>query len=145
MNISQENNENAKLGLFPGKFDPFTEANVEIVDQALLVFDQILILVCDKEEEAAKQRATIIAQYYEEASNVGVGYWSGLLVNFISGTRVSAIIRTLKNSTILQKEKDLYYSHQDLGVKLPFVYFMTSRENSHVSSEIHKDVVAYLN
>ena len=142
-----ENGElkNVKLALYPGRFDPLTEANEEIINKALLVFDQVLILVCDKDEESAKQRATSIAQYFEQKPNVGVGYWSGLLVNFIQGTNVTAIIRGIKTGTKLEKEQVLYYSHEDLGIKVPFVYFMNSRQNSHVSSNVFKDVLTYLN
>lgn len=145
MDLSKENQNNTKLALYPGRFDHFTEANDDIVQKALLVFDEVLILACDKNEERAKQKAVVLAEYYENHPNVGVGYWSNLLVNFIQNTRVSAIIRTLKNNTDLRQEQDLYYSHQDLGIQIPFVYFMTSREKAHMSSKIHQNVLDYLN
>lgn len=150
MNLEQELNlelnqeQPSKLALFPGQFDPFNESHEEIVAQASALFEEVLILVCDPVEELAKQRGMHIAELYQNYSNIGVGYWSELLVNFLQGTRVTAIIRGLKNNTDLNRERSLYYSHQDLGVQIPFIYFMNSREKAHISSSIYKEGLKYI-
>jgi pantetheine-phosphate adenylyltransferase len=151
MNLEQEINlelnqaEIKKLALFPGRFDPFNEAHQEIISQASSIFEEVLILVCDPNEEAAKERGMYIAELYADYSNIGVGYWSDLLVNFLQNTRVCAIIRGLKNNTNLNRERTLCYSHQDLGIQIPFVYFMNSRQASHISSTVYKEGLKYLN
>jgi pantetheine-phosphate adenylyltransferase len=150
MNLEQEINlelnqvQTSKLALFPGQFDPFNEAHQEIISQASSIFEEILILVCDPNEENAKERGMWIAGLYADYSNIGVGYWSDLLVNFLQNTRVCANIRPLKNNTDLNRERTLYYSHQDLGIQIPFIYFMNSRQTSHVSSNVYKEGLKYL-
>jgi pantetheine-phosphate adenylyltransferase len=131
---------NLRLALYPGKFKYFHEGHFDTVQKALKLFDQVLILCCDTpdQEEDLFERAQRVAGVFEEEDRVGVGYWTGLLAQYTQDTRISAIIRPLKDSTIISKEKSIVYANEDMGVSVPFVYLPVSRNHSHITSKTYQ-------
>lgn len=132
--------------LYPGKFFPFHEGHEEIVNQALKMFDTVTVLVCADDLAVAEQRGISIAQLFAHNARVAVGTWNGLLTQYVNEGQMeyTAIVRGLRNTTDLQYEKDLQYTHEDLGVGIPFVYFITSRELAHISGTTKRAIAKYL-
>ena len=130
--------------LYPGKFYPFHEGHEEIVNQTLKVFDTVTILVCDSDLDEALKRGHEIVKYFEHNKRVGVATWNGLLAAYTNENPFSCIVRGLRNTTDLQYEKDLQYTHEDLGIGIPFVYFITSREKAHISGTFKRAIAKHI-
>lgn len=135
-----------KNALYPGKFYPFHEGHEEMVNNALKVFDTVTVLVCDDDLAKAEVRGVTVAKIFEHNARVGVATWNGLLTHFVNGAngQYDCIVRGLRNTTDLQYEKDLQYTHEDLGVGIPFVYFITSREKAHISGTFKRAIAKYI-
>lgn len=132
-----------KTALYPGKFFPFHIGHAEMVHKGLELFDAVCILVCDDNLDAAHARAMQINELYKDNNRIAIATWSGLLADFTNQNSFNAIIRGLRNTTDLQYEKDLLYNYEDMGIQTPFVYFMTSRENSHISGTMERAKAKY--
>ena len=133
-------NENIKIAIYPGAFKFFHEAHFDVVKKALTIFDQVIILCCDQPnlERELYERAQNIAEVFQDEDQVGVGYWTGLLAQYLQGTKVSAIIRPFKDSTDLRKEQTIIYTNEDLGVSIPFLYIPVSRSLSHITTRTYE-------
>lgn len=78
------------LAIFPGSFDPFTDAHEYVVKQVCKLYDTVIILVSDNTQKKCmftpQERATMIEQLIENqawAKNcVGVDVWNGLITDF---------------------------------------------------------------
>ena len=53
---------------------------------------------------------------------------------------ITGIIRGLRNGNDLQYEMNQQYWNEDVGVKIPFTYFITDRSLAHVSSSAIRSV-----
>lgn len=78
------------IAIFPGSFDPFTDAHEYVVRQASQLYDKVIILVSDNAQKkcmfAAKDRVTMIEQFIEYSllarRGVTVDMWDGLVTDF---------------------------------------------------------------
>lgn len=98
-----------KRVLFPGSFNPFTRGHADIVERALLLFDEVVIAIgCNvqKTDDAQKQermqqemaaRAACIAQRYVHASRVRVITYTTLTAEVAQQQQACAILRSVRS------------------------------------------------
>ena len=67
-------NENSRIALFTGTFDPFTTGHASVVRRALPLFDHLVIAVAVSErkhtQEEISERVAAIASLYEDDPRV---------------------------------------------------------------------------
>jgi pantetheine-phosphate adenylyltransferase len=136
-----------RIGLYPGSFNPLHSGHKDIIQKALKVFDKVLLLVASNPD---KDIFTNIDELHKSIKKITMNSaildwypWKGdSLKNFLDldphsydeRNKPSAIIRGLRNGHDLQYEMNQQYWNEDVGIKIPFVYFITDRKLSHVSS-----------
>ena len=126
------------VGIYPGSFNPWHKGHEDVLKKALQVFDQVLIV-----EGTNPEKQTTYFHLPDEiketyGDRVIVGGFSNLLVDAIESFshqyNIVAVIRGLRNGSDLQYEMNQQYWNEDLGLKIPVVYFITDRSLSHISS-----------
>lgn len=78
------------IAIFPGSFDPFTDAHEYVVKQASQLYDKVIILVSDNAQKkcmfTTKTRVKMIEQFIEHnlltRRGVAVDMWDGLITDF---------------------------------------------------------------
>lgn len=134
-----------KKAIYPGSFNPWHEGHEDVLQKALMVFDEVVIAFGDNPEKPSiydrdlyrLDLAVELGQKYP--GKVSVVGFSGLLVGAIKEEHV-AVIRGLRNGYDLQYEQNLQYCNEDLGLKIPVVYFVAGRNCAHVSSTMIRSV-----
>jgi len=135
-----------KTALYPGSFDPWHKGHQDILVKALSVFDKVIVAVTDnhakKPETLPEERvATIVAKNYGRVNctnRVKVICSSEMLPNLASQTNADVVIRGIRNGDDLSKEQMQQYWYEDLGMKVPVVYFVSDRTLVHMSSSAVK-------
>lgn len=66
-----------KVTLFPGSFDPITYGHIDVVDQALKIYDKVIICVLINSSKnkglfSIKERAELIKEIYKDNPNIEV-------------------------------------------------------------------------
>ena len=78
-------NENSRIALFTGTFDPFTTGHASVVRRALPLFDHLVIAVAVSErkhtQEEISERVAAIASLYEDDPRVSVRPYSDLTID----------------------------------------------------------------
>ena len=127
-----------KLGIYAGSFNPWHKGHDDILKKALAVFDNVLVL--QYQNDTVKNKDFLLEACKNE--RVEAGFFSGFLVDAVKKLNATAIIRGLRNGVDLDYEKSTQYWNEDLGLKIPTVYFMCDRNLVHLSSssirEIHR-------
>lgn len=131
------------LGFYPGSFNPWHTGHYDILDKALRVFDRVVIGIGQNPEKP--KRPSDIDWFREiearHEDRVGLYIFKGLQATAVDEWEwdhpeesFTAVVRGLRNGMDLQFETNQQYWNEDLGLKIPTVFFITDRKLSHISS-----------
>ena len=96
----------AKIGIYPGTFDPMTNGHLNIIQRSLKIVDKLIIGVADNLNKkpllSIDERKNIISNdvYFLQKTNkiIEIQNVNGLLTNFAKKFDADCIIRGLKSS-----------------------------------------------
>ena len=143
--------------IYPGSFNPWHLGHEDILRKALGIFDEVVVARGINPE---KENKTIIISNNQLADAINgslfdedIGNYkdyrvkcvtfNGLLVDEVKKQNVNAVIRGLRNGDDLQYEMNQQYWSEDLGLKVPIVYFICDRKLSHISSSMLRMVGSF--
>jgi pantetheine-phosphate adenylyltransferase len=133
-----------KLAIYPGSFDPITNAHVDIVLRGLDVFGRILVAVLENPKKAplftTKERVAMIGKIFEGREEVEVTSFSGLLVEFAKARGTNTVIRGLRAISDFEYEFQMALMNRRLSPEMETLFMMPSQEYSFLSSSLVKEV-----
>jgi pantetheine-phosphate adenylyltransferase len=150
-----------KVAIYPGSFDDWHDGHTDILLKALKVFDKVIVArginpkkkpYMDNEisqyrhEQLEATMETILNGY---TGQVHVVSFTGLLADKVAELNehyrnpISAVVRGLRNVQDLCGEQIQQYWNEDLGLKIPTVYFVADRNLVHLSSSAIKAVEGF--
>ena len=104
-------NENRRVAMFPGTFDPFTIGHESIVLRALNLFDEVVVAVVNNNEKKSfmslENRMRYIESVFEDNPRVRVVAFGGLLVDVAKAEKVDCLIRGVRTVQDFEYEKNL--------------------------------------
>ena len=139
-----------KRGLYPGSFNPWHVGHWDVLVKALQIFEEVHICQMYNPTKGVAKVLPFSALTHDELGNkyegreellkrVAITAHGGLLVD-IASANYDAIIRGLRNGSDLQYEQNMQYWNEDLGLKIPVIYFVTDRKLSHISSSALREL-----
>jgi pantetheine-phosphate adenylyltransferase len=141
-----ENNQNCRVALFPGSFDPFTRGHESIVRRALPLFDKFVIAIgvnADKRSfMTMEQRKAWIESIFKDSPQVEVITYTSMTVDVAREVGAQFIVRGVRLIQDFENEKHLAEVNRDLtGIETILLY--TLPEYSHISSSIVRELFRY--
>ena len=138
---------NKKIAVFPGSFSPYTLGHKYIIDKALPLFDKIIIAVGTNSEKkyffSEEQRLKWIKDLYQNEPKIEIKTYDGLTVDFCRINNAQFILRGLRNSKDFNYEKEIAQINQTLENSIETIFIITSKEYSHISSTLVREVAKY--
>tara|TARA_Y200000002_G_scaffold118305_1_gene96838 strand:- start:165 stop:617 length:453 start_codon:yes stop_codon:yes gene_type:complete len=133
-----------KKAIFPGSFDPITIGHVDIIKRAMKVFDEIIIAVGDNTDKKymfpKEKRVEFVKQTFNNYNSIKIESYSGLTVDFCKKNNTEFMIRGLRNPADFEFEKSIALTNRKM-TDIETIFFLTSPENSFVSSSIVRDLI----
>jgi pantetheine-phosphate adenylyltransferase len=129
--------------LVPGSFDPPTNGHLDVIERCAGLFDRVLVGVVENPAKApmfsAEERVTMLEQCAASWSNVEVGSFSGLLVDYCAQQGIDLIVKGLRAMTDFDYEFQMSQMNRHLsGIVTLFV--ATKAEYGYLSSSLVKQV-----
>ena len=135
---------NKKTAIFQGTFDPFTLGHLRVLQDALTVFDRVIVLLLINPEKvplfSVEERKEMISKSVEDLSGVEVDSYQGLLVDYMKERDLYISVRGIRN------EKDSIYEMKNHALSKAFypplqtLFLACPKENVAISSSTVKQM-----
>ena len=136
-----------KRAVYPGTFDPFTIAHLEIVKRGLRIFDEVIIAVAPSQRKqplfSLEERLNMIAKSVQDLQGVRVEAFGGLIANYVKDKKGVAIIRGLRAVSDFEYEMQMAMMNRRLNSEIETVFLMPSEEYSFLTSTSVKEVASF--
>lgn len=134
--------------VYAGSFDPFTLGHLDIVEQAVPLFDEVEILFC---VNSNKKRFTPAEKMFDQVteycrahfgSKVKVRFVNNYVVaDYCKTYEIDYFIRGLRNTTDYLYEENIAKINNEINPDLKTIYFRT--RNEVISSSMVKELYKY--
>lgn len=118
-----------------GTFDPLTFGHIELVEKALKLFDEVVVLMLVNPEKNAEYshevRLDAIKEYFKNRKNVSADYYEGYAVDYCNKNGIGCLIRGIRNKEDFPYEKQMAKFNLEKG-GIPTVFFFS--DCSHITS-----------
>ncbi|MFR9503813.1 MAG: pantetheine-phosphate adenylyltransferase [Rikenellaceae bacterium] len=136
-----------RIAIFPGSFDPFTRGHAAVVEQALSLFDHVVIAIgCNSEKRgfmSIDSRKALIEELYRSQSRVEVASYEGLTIDFARARGAVAIIRGMRSTIDFEYERTLAAVNSRLCCDIATVVLFAPSHLADVSSNIVRELYSY--
>ena len=141
----------ARIGIYPGTFDPVTNGHMDIISRAIRVVDQLIIGVAinagkgplftlDERVEMVNHEISLLADGASDRINVQP--FEGLLTNLAVSCNASLIIRGLRAVSDFEYEFQMTGMNRRLNPEIETVFLTASEKHQFISSRLVKEIVS---
>lgn len=137
----------ARIALFAGSFDPFTRGHAAVVEEALHLFDEVVVAVGENISKRGlltiEQRCRLIEDVYKANPRVRVASYSTLTGDFARQIGAVALVRGVRNTIDFEAERTMQAANRYLYPELTTVLLVTAAEYQHISSSMVRELLAF--
>lgn len=133
------------IAIFPGSFDPITNAHIDIIERALPLFDKIYVAIG---VNSAKQplfsyetRRKILTNLFEsKRDKIIIDSYEGLTINYCQRVNAKFILRGIRNVGDFEYEQPISQNNQLIDEEIQTIFLISSPGFSHISSTIVREI-----
>lgn len=133
-----------KKAVYAGSFDPITNGHLDIVNRALKIFDELVILVAVSPSKKGlfsyEERHDLLKELFKDDKRITVDSWDGLLVNYVEQNNIESIVRGLRPNGDFEVEFQMASMNRKLNDNIETVFLMTGENLYYLSSSLVKEV-----
>lgn len=133
-----------RRAIYPGSFDPVTFGHLDIIKRALLLFDELYVLIAINSEKDAlfgiDERLHMMKKALGGLKGVKVETYGGLTVNYAKAKKAKTLIRGLRATSDFDYEFQMAITNRKLAPKIDTVFLMPSEAHFYISSRLIKEI-----
>lgn len=133
-----------RLAVFPGSFDPFTVGHQQVVEQALDLFDKVIIAIGQSSSKnsllSTDERLAAIRETFADEPKIEVAAFSGLVIEFARRRGAGFLVRGLRSEADLAYEMPMAHTNSCLAPGIRTVFFPTAPEKAFISSTLVREI-----
>ena len=138
----------SRVAVFPGSFDPMTNAHLDVARRAASLFDQLVVGVLNNPRKSPlfsveERIAQITAAVAEFGGNVDVAGFDGLTVDFARSHEAGFIVRGLRAVSDFEAELQMAHTNRKLQPGVDTVFLMSALDYGYLSSSLAKEVAQF--
>lgn len=132
-----------RIAVFPGSFDPFTKGHENVIENAMDLFDEIIIAfginVSKNYTFDTDKRIAHVKKLYANNSKISVVSYTGLTVDFCRSVEAKYIIRGLRDTKDFEYERPIAVANKKMA-NVETILLYTDPEVSTISSTIVREI-----
>lgn len=133
-----------KIGIFPGSFDPFTRGHQAIVEEALRLFDKVVIAIgyntAKRGMLTVEARKSLIERVYQNDPRVKVTTYTSLTGEEARRVGATTMIRSVRNTTDFEYERTLDRINREIYPDLRTIFIIAPTDVEHISSSLVREL-----
>ncbi len=132
--------------LYPGSFDPVTKGHMNIINQAGVLFDEVIVAVMQNPLKKSyfftlEERIEILKEIYRKLDNIRIILGSGASVDIALENDCKSIIRGLRSLSDYDYEVQLQQINKDISNnRVNTICLFADRDYQFISSSMVKEV-----
>lgn len=131
--------------IYPGTFDPFTNGHLDVLERALTIFEEVIVVIA---ENSQKHALFTIEERKVMTEEVVSGYFGvsvqvlheGLLADYARQVGARAIVRGVRQIKDFEYEFQMSLLNRQLYPEVTTVFLMPNVKYTYVASSIIKEV-----
>ena len=136
-----------RVAIFPGSFDPFTKGHEAVVEEALKLFDKVVVAIGHNIQKrgflTVDARKALIERVYKDNPRVEVTPYTTLTGDAARRVGATAIVRSVRNMTDFDYERTIANANRFAYKELSTVIVLVPVEVEHISSSLVRELHAF--
>ena len=136
-----------RVAIFPGSFDPFTKGHEAVVEEALKLFDRVVVAIGHNIQKrgflTVEARKALIERVYKDNPCVEVTTYTTLTGDEARRVGATAIVRSVRNMTDFDYERTIANANRFAYKELSTVIVLVPVEVEHISSSLVRELHAF--
>jgi pantetheine-phosphate adenylyltransferase len=136
-----------KIAIYPGSFDPVTNGHLDIIERGLKLFDKIIVAILTNPGKqflfTLEERMQMLEVCLKKFSNVEIGIFDGLTVDYAAQCNAQGILRGLRALSDFEYEFQMALMNRRLNREIQTVFLMTGMRWIYTSSSIIKEAAQF--
>lgn len=136
-----------RIALFPGSFDPFTRGHAALVEEALNLFDRVVVGIGNNVAKrgllAVEARKRLVDDLYADEPRVEAQIYTGLTGEHAERIGACAILRGVRNTTDFEYERTMEATNHRLCPSITTVMLFTPAPVADISSSTVREVLSF--
>jgi len=133
------------IAIFPGSFDPITNAHIDIIERAMPLFDKIYVAIGVNSAKKAflsyETRRQILEKLFEDKKDkIIIDNYEGLTINYCQRVNAKFILRGIRNVSDFEFEQPISQNNQLIDEQIQTIFLISSPGFSHISSTIVREI-----
>jgi pantetheine-phosphate adenylyltransferase len=134
-----------RIALFPGSFDPITNAHLDVINRAVPLFDEIHVAIGLNSSKTPfftfEQRLEILQEIFKNQPKIIVETYTGLTVERCKKIKAKYILRGIRNAADFDFENAIAQNNLQLAPDIETILLLSSPGYGHISSTIVRDIL----
>ena len=133
-----------RKAIYPGSFDPVTFGHLDLIERALNLFDELIVVVASNPSKktlfTAKERVGFLKTALKHRPQVKVKQWEGLTVHFADQEKAFTLIRGIRATSDFDYEFQMALTNRKLAPKIDTMFLMPSESHFYLSSRLIQEI-----
>ena len=136
-----------RIAIYPGSFDPVTNGHLDILQRGMKLFDNIIVAILTNPGKdflfTLEERIEMLEVSMKKFSNVEIGTFDGLTVDYAARRNAQAILRGLRALSDFEYEFQMALMNRRLNREVQTIFLMTGMRWIYTSSSIIKEAAQF--
>lgn len=137
-----------KIAIYPGTFDPITYGHIDVLERAIELFDKVIVTVARNsaknpmfsDDERVEMIRDVTKKY---GRKVAVDSFDGLLVQYATSKKATAIVRGLRAVSDFEYEFQMALTNRKLAKNLMTVFLMPHERYTYLNSSLVREIAMH--
>jgi pantetheine-phosphate adenylyltransferase len=138
----------ARIGVYPGTFDPLTRGHMDIIRRGAKLVDRLVIGVTTNPSKSPmftlpERLAMVEREVAEVGGDIRVVSFDSLLMDFAEREHASVIVRGLRAVADFEYEYQMAGMNQQINARVETVFLMADVSLQPIASRLVKEIALY--